>query len=280
VTTPHDHSQCVPECTQDQSEHLADAVWVEPDEDPHEVLAAFERGEKGVTTADAERAFEEMVELGQQVDPVAKKEGDMTERAHVTLVVDRSGSMTSLASEANAGIEKFIKEQAEIEGVDTYVSLIQFDDEYDHVFGPVLASEAPEYKIEPRAMTALYDAIGRSIRDTKQWVDPHQKVVIVIMTDGFENASHEFTTRESIATVIEQAKADHDWQFIFLAGTLESAQMATNSGLRGQTMAYDPSVRGQTIAAYSTASANTTAYLSGAAAATVMPESVEDDDAP
>jgi hypothetical protein len=52
------------------SGHLADAVWVEPDEDPREVLAAFERGEKGVTTEDAEKAFDELVGLGQKVDPV------------------------------------------------------------------------------------------------------------------------------------------------------------------------------------------------------------------
>jgi Mg-chelatase subunit ChlD len=205
----------------------------------------------------------------------------MTERAHITLVVDRSGSMSSMATEANAGIKKFIEDQAKIEGVETYISLVQFDDEYEHVFGPVLASEAPKYEIGPRAMTALYDAIGRSIRDTKQWVgSPHDKVVIVIMTDGIENASKEFTSRESITKAIEQAKAEADWQFIFLAGTLESARMATNSGMRGQTMSYDPNVRGQTFEAYNTASANTTAFLSGAAATTVMPESLEDDDAP
>jgi hypothetical protein len=52
--TKHEHSQCVPECTQDMSGHLADAVWVEPD---------------------GEQAFDEMVKLGQEVDPVVEKEG-------------------------------------------------------------------------------------------------------------------------------------------------------------------------------------------------------------
>jgi hypothetical protein len=57
MTTHHGHGQCVPECTEDQSAHLADAVWVEPD-----------------ATA-PEEAFDEMVQLGQEIDPVEAMKG-------------------------------------------------------------------------------------------------------------------------------------------------------------------------------------------------------------
>lgn len=196
----------------------------------------------------------------------------MSTRAHITLVVDRSGSMSTIRNEAEAGIKKFVDEQAALDGVKVKVSLYQFDDAYEHVFGPVKAADAPAYKLHPRAMTALYDAVGKGIEDTKETVGAADKtpdkVVVVIMTDGQENASKEHSF-DSVTKLVEEQKAA-GWEFIFLAGTLEAVKFGQQSGLA--TRSFDPNRRGQTMTAYAAASANTSDYLTGKAATTATPD--------
>jgi hypothetical protein len=189
----------------------------------------------------------------------------MATRAHITLIVDRSGSMSEMAQEAEAGIKKFITEQAALDGVKVKVCLDQFDDVYEHVFGPVKAADAPAYRLKPRSMTALYDAIGKGIEDTQAVIDATpegkrpDKVVVVIVTDGAENSSQEHTF-ESVSKLVEARKAA-GWVFIFLAGQLEAAKLGRKVGLT--TTEYNPKVRGQTQNAYMTASGLTTRHLTG-----------------
>lgn len=199
-------------------------------------------------------------------------------RAHITLVVDRSGSMQSIKEEAEGGIRKFLADQAALSGVKVKVSLYQFDAEYEHVYGPVKAAKVPPYELEPRGMTALYDGVGKGIEDTKATVaaapagKSPDKVVVVIMTDGAENSSREHTAR-SVKQLVDAQKAA-GWEFVFLAGDLSAAQFGRSSGLR--TTGYNPAARGQTATAYAVASAGTASYLSGDAAGVDMPEAVTD----
>lgn len=191
----------------------------------------------------------------------------MATRALVKMIVDRSGSMSGMAHEAEAGIKKFIREQAALDGVKVKVSLDQFDDVYEHVFGPVKAADAPAYTLKPRSMTALFDAIGKGIEDTQAVIDATpedkrpDKVVVVIVTDGAENSSQEHTF-ESVSTLVEAQKAA-GWVFIFLAGHLEAAKLGRRVGLT--TTEYNPKVRGQTRNAYATASGLTARHLTGEA---------------
>jgi len=195
----------------------------------------------------------------------------MSTRAHITLVVDRSGSMDKIREEAEAGLRKFIDEQAALDKVKVKFLLYQFDDTFEHVCGPVKAKDVWPYRIQPRAMTALFDAIGKSIVGTKAVVEAAtekgkapDKVVVVIMTDGIENASHEHNLGSITNLIDEQKKAG--WEFIFLAGTLGAVEVGRQSGLA--TRAYDPRKRGETYAVYAAASANTSAYLAGDAPTT------------
>lgn len=201
-------------------------------------------------------------------------------RAHITLVVDRSGSMRSIKEEAEGGIRKFLEDQAALTDVKIKVSLYQFDAEYEHVYGPVKVGKVPEYQLEPRGMTALFDAVGKGIEDTKAAVaaadKTPDKVVVVIMTDGAENSSREHTA-VTVKQLVEAQKAA-GWEFVFLAGDLSAAQFGRASGL--QTTGYNPAVPGQTRSAYATASAGTADYLRGDAAVIDMPEIVTDNTPP
>lgn len=186
-----------------------------------------------------------------------------TTRAHVTLVVDRSGSMDEILVEAEAGIKLFIEQQASLADVKVTICLYQFDHIYEHVYGPVKIKNAPAYKLLPRASTALYDAVGLAIQDTAKVVADSKKtpdkVAIVIMTDGKENASHEYTF-EAVSKLVAEKKA-LGWEVAFLAGTMEAVAFGTASGLT--TRGYDPKVAGQTYAVYNDASQATMDWFVG-----------------
>jgi uncharacterized protein YegL len=199
----------------------------------------------------------------------------MKTRAHITLVVDRSGSMQSIKEEAEVGIRKFIEEQAALDGVKVKVSLYQFDTVYEPVFEVVKAKQAPAYDLVPRYGTALYDAIGKGIEDTKRAIDEAEKkadkVVVVIMTDGAENSSKEHTF-DSVTKLVDEQKAA-GWEFIFLAGSLESVNFGRQSGLA--TRGYDPSKRGETVSVYAASSTSTASFLTGESDTTAAPDPVE-----
>ena len=99
----------------------------------------------------------------------------------------------------------------------------------------VLYNRVPLHELRPlskktyyvRGSTALYDAIGRSITKVKALqrqdeVKPTQ-TIFIINTDGYENASHEYTIQE-VKRMITSERIDQDWQFIFLLWVRTSMQ--------------------------------------------------------
>lgn len=188
-------------------------------------------------------------------------ENEARTRGHVTLVVDRTGSMASIREEAEQGVNEYVKKQAESENVDVTVSLYQFNITFDHVFGPVAAADAPEYRLEPNNMTALYDAIGKGIYATQQMVDgadeKPDKVALVIMTDGQENSSREYNL-EAVTKAISDAK-DQGWEILFLSGDLASTRFGQGTAMA--TTGYNAQAKGATRGAYAAASAATTDFF-------------------
>jgi hypothetical protein len=167
---------------------------------------------------------------------------------HLALVVDRSGSMADIKDDAQGGINTLIAEQFAEEGQLT-VTLSEFDDHFNDV---VRMSGKPfAYKLSPRGSTALLDAVGKEITRTAQELDAlpkalrPSKVLFVVVTDGQENASNEFTLK-AVKESIETQRKDHGWTFQFI-GAEEAAwqgrQMGMNSASfsrsdKGQRGAY------------------------------------------
>ncbi|MBC8139134.1 MAG: VWA domain-containing protein, partial [Fibrella sp.] len=91
-----------------------------------------------------------------------------TDYTHITLVLDRSGSMESMRGDAIGGFNTFLKDQQAAPGAAT-LTLVQFDDRYEkpYEFAPI-ASVAPlsERTFVPRGSTALLDAVGQAIEET------------------------------------------------------------------------------------------------------------------
>ncbi|MEJ2758662.1 MAG: hypothetical protein P8046_09300, partial [Anaerolineales bacterium] len=130
--------------------------------------------------------------------------------------------------------------------------------------------EVPELTREtfvPRATTPLLDAMGRGINDLEQGLsemdedERPMRVVMVIITDGQENASREFN-KNQIQKMIKEKQEKLDWQFVFLSADLDAIRDAVNTGIRSQSaMAFSKDAQG-TAAAWSSASARISEFRS------------------
>lgn len=144
---------------------------------------------------------------------------------HITIVVDRSGSMFPVAEDAQGAVNAYIDSQRTEPGQCSLL-LAEFDDQHNTVYeGPI--ADAPTYRLEPRGNTALYDAVGRAINTTGDNLRAMPEdarpahVLFVIQTDGQENSSREWRL-----TVLEQRIAtqrdQYGWQFVYLGTSAEA----------------------------------------------------------
>ena len=149
------------------------------------------------------------------------------------VLLDRTGSMSNIWDEAlssvNAYAESFAADApgAEIAGADIktavtvavfdYQDGMQFDVLRDKV-DPSAWKSVTNDEASPRGMTPLFDAIGKII--TRAEADNPEKAVIVIMTDGLENSSREFT-REGAKAALDRAQA-RGWEVVFLGAEFAS----------------------------------------------------------
>lgn len=170
----------------------------------------------------------------------------------LVFILDRSGSMSALTDDTIGGFNSLIASQKAEEG-EAFVTTVLFDDKYellhDHVnIKDVLPLTRKEYFA--RGMTALLDAIGRTINTIGERLaktpeeERPSRVVIAITTDGFENASKEFTKKQ-IKDMIEHQQSKYSWVFMFLGANMDAVSEAESLGIRG-TMArtYTNSSRG------------------------------------
>ncbi|MCR9293784.1 MAG: VWA domain-containing protein [bacterium] len=154
----------------------------------------------------------------------------------ITLVVDRSGSMGVIRDDAQGGVNSFIEKQASEPG-EALLTLVQFDQQYEFVHQGCPIKKVPSYTLEPRGSTALLDAVGRAINETGARLakmrekDRPGLVIFVVVTDGLENASREFT-RSQIREMIEHQQAKYSWQFIFLAANQDAFCEAQALGIQ------------------------------------------------
>lgn len=159
---------------------------------------------------------------------------------HISIILDRTGSMESIRNDTIGGFNTFLKDQKEQPGTAT-LTLVQFDtqDPYEviHRFKPI--QEVPELTHEtyvPRASTPLLDAMGRGINDIEKSIadikeeECPSKVVVVVITDGQENSSREFK-KDQIVKMIKEKTEKYNWQFVFLSADLNAFMDAGAMGI-------------------------------------------------
>jgi uncharacterized protein YegL len=156
----------------------------------------------------------------------------------IVCIIDRSGSMYAIKDDAIGGFNTFLKTQKELPGEAT-LTLVQFDTEYEMVHENSPLQDVPELNdstFSPRGMTALHDAIGRTIdtvgKRLKNMPDENRpaKVIVSILTDGEENSSREFNL-STIKEMIEHQRSKYSWEFIFLGANQDAFAEAGKIGI-------------------------------------------------
>ena len=155
------------------------------------------------------------------------------------ILLDRSGSMQSLWVEALSSVNAFAKELANKSGgpaVDSHITLAVFDSQDGLKFDtlrrkqPALHWEnVTDREASPRGMTPLLDAMVRIIALAEG--DNPDKAVIVVMTDGQENASQE-VTRDGVKAALDRVKAK-GWETVFLGANFDNISDASSVGVQG-----------------------------------------------
>ena len=173
------------------------------------------------------------------------------EKTHIICVLDRSGSMSSIMKDSIGGFNTFLKQQKELPD-DATITVALFDDKYELLYDNVDIKEVQDITDKewfPRGTTALYDAIGKTINNDRALIkkmkkkDRPNKVLVCVVTDGYENASQEFNI-DNVKKLIKDCEND-DWNFIYLAANQDAFDVGTGFGISGaNTYTYTATVDG------------------------------------
>jgi len=181
----------------------------------------------------------------------------------ITAIVDRSGSMGTIRVEAQGGLNAFIQEHKDAPG-EAMLTLVQFDEKYDVVHDAVNIQDVPKFTLSPRGMTALNDAIGKTINTVGERLaampeaDRPGLVLFLIVTDGGENSSREFRDTWKVKEMITRQQAEYSWKFVFLGAEGLAENQAADFGIpKSQAAAYAATSAG-TSAAYASVTRSTT----------------------
>lgn len=158
--------------------------------------------------------------------------------SHLIFILDRSGSMGGVEDETIKGYNSVIEQQAKMDG-ELRVTTVLFDNFIEEIF----CEEKPENakldhnKYYVRGSTAMLDAIGMTLskaiekNNKLNQEEKPQNVIVAITTDGYENASREYSFKQ-VNDMIKRCKKQ-GWDFIFLSADIDEQKVGKSIGLTG-----------------------------------------------
>ena len=165
----------------------------------------------------------------------------------LVFILDRSGSMASCYDATIKGFNEFLHEQQREKAGEAAMTLVQFD---EHAGGPIcqvcykatplarvadLGTRRNPY--QPRGATPLFDAVGQTISLTDTVADRYGHVLFTIQTDGYENASREYTQRQLFEMVGK--RRERGWDFVFLGADIDAYDLGSTLNVPlANTMSY------------------------------------------
>lgn len=168
--------------------------------------------------------------------PKADSDGDSS---YVVCIVDRSGSMADMGSAVKNGFNEFLEEQKAFAG-ECSATVVRFDNTVEVVHHGVDLKDIPaatDTTFTPRGMTALYDAIGDTLKMVAQKISTlaskPKKVMVLVLTDGAENASSRHTNK-AIVKAISHCEKKLGWTFVFVGANQDAIATGTQMGFSAQ----------------------------------------------
>ncbi len=174
-----------------------------------------------------------------------------TQKTIYHLIVDQSGSMSNCVENTITGFNEQITHIRRLEELypdqEMTIGLTLFNSKVTHQHFQSAPSIAPFLNVQtyvPNGSTALLDAIGSAVhrldaahKDASRTIPT--TVVVVIITDGYENASREFSLQD-IRTLISRLEASEKWTFSFMGATLDAIDVAARMNIRNSnSMVFD-----------------------------------------
>jgi len=151
-------------------------------------------------------------------------------KTEIMCVLDASGSMNRIKIDAIEGFNSFLSEQQEEDADDCSLGVITFNTEVTELY-PLSDVQALEPLTEAlyrcSGGTALYDAVGGAIDSmgeryrAMEEAERPGRVMVVIITDGAENSSREYT-QQQVSEMIEHQQDKYNWKFVFLAANMDA----------------------------------------------------------
>lgn len=177
-----------------------------------------------------------------------KNNKEMKTRIFNLIIIDESGSMMCIKKETvnnvNETIQTIKSAQKKHDGQEHYITLVTFNNEVKTICSCVPVTEVKELTDEtydPYNSTALYDAIGFSVSNLSKYVSENDKVLVTIVTDGYENSSVEYKTND-IKHLINKYKGK-GWVFAFIGANQDVTAAASSISITN-TMKFEATSTG------------------------------------
>lgn len=194
-------------------------------------------------------------------------------KTEILMLLDASGSMQAVHQKATDACNQFIRDQKKVDG-ELGMRIEAFNRERTPLFDSAVDGWHKAYiskeNYRPDGVTALYDAIGYCIEELGDRLSRRNKnqlpdkVVFVVQTDGFENASQVFTA-DKVNEMITHQRTKYSWEFVFLGADQDAMPNASRIGIPSvNTMSYGSADTKRSFAAMSASVAN---YRTGASLA-------------
>ena len=156
---------------------------------------------------------------------------------HICFVLDESGSMYNSVDDVIGGFQKLIDEQKGEKNGECIISLYRFSGtvKKDYIGKPV--NEVPKLYYSPGGCTAMNDGVGTAIDEIGKWLsdmnesERPSKNIIVIMTDGQENASKEYNF-DTVKAKIKHQEEKYSWTFVYMGTNLQDLKDANRLGIK------------------------------------------------
>jgi uncharacterized protein YegL len=156
----------------------------------------------------------------------------------LVIILDKSGSMGGLETDTIGGYNSMLEKQKAVEG-ECHITTVLFDNNYELLHDRIninAVSPITEKEYSIGGSTALLDAIGRTIHKIgnaqKNTADDYraEKVMFIIITDGEENSSREYSAHK-VKAQIEHQKTKYGWEFVFLGANIDAVETAGRFGI-------------------------------------------------
>ena len=176
-------------------------------------------------------------------------------KTELVFILDKSGSMHGLEQDTIGGFNSMLQKQKELDG-ECRITTVLFDNRYELLHDRIdirAVSPMTEKEYQVGGTTALLDAIGRTVQKlvsvqkntTKEY--RADRVLFVIITDGQENASQEYSS-DKVKGLLQLEKETYGWEFVFLGANIDAVETAGRFGIsRDRAVDYVPDGAGTAL---------------------------------